>query len=332
MDQPAQINSQPISPPAAVSPQPPVFPRKSNKIPLILGLIILVILVGLGGIWLGRYVMNPQVIPEPTSIPLPTIEISPTLIPTVPPDLTVSWKTYTNNFANFSLKYPDTLTYTEKSFSDKEKQVVFKGVEGSLTINMATSDYSPGWGGGCDEKDKKKITFIGNQVEVCLNDNGMHELYTSHPSGNWNLNISATFLGSSPAKSQELFNQILSTFKFLPSQLTPTPDPTVGWKTYTNTQYKYSVKYPADYSVIETSFDYVRFSPGINNPNLPQGQTYLSVQLDKSPQQLPEAVYKKTADGKTLRISQILMDVDENQKPQIKAIFDQIIATFKFLL
>ena len=121
----------------------------------------------------------------------------------------------------------------------------------------------------------------------------------------------------------------------LPTPIIPSPtsvpDVTAIWKTYTNTQYKYSVKYPADYSVVETSSDYVRFFPGINNPNLPQGQTYLSIQLDKSSQQLPEAVYKKTADGKTLRITQILMDVDENQKPQIKAIFDQILSTFKFL-
>jgi hypothetical protein len=79
---------------------------------------------------------------------------------------------------------------------------------------MATSDYSPGWGGGCDQKDKKKITFLGNQVEVCLNDTGMHELYTSHPSGKWQLNISATFLGD-PVKARELFDQILATFKFL---------------------------------------------------------------------------------------------------------------------
>lgn len=123
----------------------------------------------------------------------------------------------------------------------------------------------------------------------------------------------------------------LSKYQIQPSPTpTATTNPTANWKTYTNTQYKYSVKYPADYSVIETSSDYVRFFPGINNPNLPQSQTYLSIQLDKSPQQLPEAVYKKTADGKTLRILQTLMDVDETQKSQIKTIFDQILSTFQF--
>ena len=32
---------------------------------------------------------------------------------------------------------------------------------------------------------------------------------------------------------------------------TPTPDPTANWKTYTNYEYGYSVKYPSDWKVIE---------------------------------------------------------------------------------
>ncbi len=108
-------------------------------------------------------------------------------------------------------------------------------------------------------------------------------------------------------------------------------DSMANWKIYTNTQYKYSIKYPVDYSVIESSSDYVRFSPGINDQNLPQRESYLSIQLDNSPQQVPGVAYRKTVDGKTLRISQILMDVNENQKLQTKAVFDQILSTFRFL-
>jgi len=111
---------------------------------------------------------------------------------------------------------------------------------------------------------------------------------------------------------------------------TATPDVTANWKTYTNTKYSYSIKYPADYSVTETSFDYVRFSPGATGSGIPQSQTYLSIQLDKSSQQSPGIIYKTTPDGKTLRISRILMDLDENQKPQVDTIFDQILSTFKF--
>lgn len=31
---------------------------------------------------------------------------------------------------------------------------------------------------------------------------------------------------------------------------TPTPDPTAGWKTYTNTEYKYSMKIPSNWGII----------------------------------------------------------------------------------
>jgi len=37
-----------------------------------------------------------------------------------------------------------------------------------------------------------------------------------------------------------------------------------------------------------------------------------------------------TTDGKTLQISQMMMDTNEGQKPVIKAIFNQILSTFKF--
>jgi len=44
-----------------------------------------------------------------------------------------------------------------------------------------------------------------------------------------------------PNKRLEYFNQILSSFKFT------TPDQTAGWKTYTNTQYGFEIKYNPNY-------------------------------------------------------------------------------------
>jgi hypothetical protein len=36
-----------------------------------------------------------------------------------------------------------------------------------------------------------------------------------------------------------------------PPMPTPTPDPTIGWKTYTNTQYGYTIKYPPDWQATD---------------------------------------------------------------------------------
>jgi len=190
-------------------------------------LVFLGLIVVVGAAYAGMQIGKKQasifygLTPMPTEVIIPTITPSPTeeVLPTIPvstptPDLTVGWKTYTNDFAKFTLRYPDTFSFTEKSFSDKEKQVVFKGSEGSLIINMATSDYSPGWGGGCGEKDKKLIIFLGKQVQVCLNETGMHELYAHHPSGEWDLNLSFSLL-SPKIEDQEVFLKVLSTFNFL---------------------------------------------------------------------------------------------------------------------
>lgn len=114
---------------------------------------------------------------------------------------------------------------------------------------------------------------------------------------------------------------------------TPLDNPTANWKTYTNSSDGYTIKYPANYSVSEVPPDYVRFSPGFNDPKGPQSQTYLSIQLDlkPDPSKNPAAIYKTTPDGRTLRISQIMMGLDENQKLQVQVVFDQILAAFKFL-
>ncbi|HUS59959.1 MAG TPA: PsbP-related protein [Nevskiaceae bacterium] len=44
-------------------------------------------------------------------------------------------------------------------------------------------------------------------------------------------------------------------------EATPTPDPTANWKTYTNTKYGYSIKYPEDWSV--TPLDDPAYNRGV---------------------------------------------------------------------
>lgn len=105
---------------------------------------------------------------------------------------------------------------------------------------------------------------------------------------------------------------------------------TADWKTYTNTKYNYSIKYPADYSAAETSPDYVRIFQGFNDPKLPETETYLSIQIDTSSFKDSKITYKITPDGKTLRITSVIMSTEDNDKQKVQSIFDQILSTFKF--
>ena len=52
--------------------------------------------------------------------------------------------------------------------------------------------------------------------------------------------------GSNPYSSNYNYNQTPTAYQSSP---TPTTDPTANWKTYANTQYSFSLKYPADWYV-----------------------------------------------------------------------------------
>lgn len=59
------------------------------------------------------------------------------------------------------------------------------------------------------------------------------------------------YLGAKQNKLVVQNPQKIITPTIVRSTLTPTPDPTANWKTYTNTKYGFSVEYPADTRVIK---------------------------------------------------------------------------------
>lgn len=113
MDQPAQIINEPIPQPVAANPQSPVPSPKTSKIPLILGLILIILVIGISALWLGKSSGGQNLAqPTPTLVPAileptPTEMVLPTTIVSTPtPDPTAGWKTYTNTKFGFSVSYP----------------------------------------------------------------------------------------------------------------------------------------------------------------------------------------------------------------------------------
>lgn len=122
---PIQTPVPPVQP-ATVQSTPPASTPSKSKLPLILGLIIL--LVVSAGILLAKSGGIPRLVAKPTPTPVPTQIPTPT--PTVDP--TSDWKTYTNTKYNYSIKYPvewfiyDKGTYwpSEKIYKNKQ-EIVF---------------------------------------------------------------------------------------------------------------------------------------------------------------------------------------------------------------
>lgn len=111
MDPQSQIqNPEQVSEPPAPVPSTaqvlPAQPPKSNTLLILIGL-ILIILSGVGGFYLGSYVFpqEPSPTPTPASSPIPS--------PTPTSDPTADWKTYTSEVLGFTVRYPDTWHLTK---------------------------------------------------------------------------------------------------------------------------------------------------------------------------------------------------------------------------
>lgn len=101
-----QPNTEMPTPPQPVNnlPSPSQLTAKPHlNLPLILGGIILLSLFTLGGVILGKYLYAPQKpMAQPTLAPKPTLISTPT--PT--PDPTTNWKKYTNTVMGIEFRYP----------------------------------------------------------------------------------------------------------------------------------------------------------------------------------------------------------------------------------
>ncbi len=261
-----QINptqNQPSAQPEVVttpeSPLPPIKPKKAwKKWVLIVILVILII-----GLPMGGYLVFNKIGVKPK---LSTVTVQNTK-PTPIPDPTANWKTYNDLIYDFELKYPE----------DWE-------VKNLGAINFYSPDYSES-GGGSTFKIESGIHFsyyvskhidsngtlitseksgFARSTELQIGSNKLLILTNSLPSKESKFSIAEGFLTAngldytfnmySKTNQDILFNKILSTFKF---KTTASPTPTLDastWKTYTDIDYPFQIKYPSPGWTIRTTY------------------------------------------------------------------------------
>ncbi len=104
MTEQTQEITQPIEPIQQV----PVESKKKSNLPAIVILLVVILLVGVGGVYAGMQISKKQ-----TPVVMPTApppEVRPTeTLPTPISDETASWKTYKNEEDGFEFKYPSNL-------------------------------------------------------------------------------------------------------------------------------------------------------------------------------------------------------------------------------
>ena len=197
------------------SPSPSqTIPDSKSKLSLILVGILLLALGGVGGFLLGRQSLQPkstttaQVTPLPSETP---VAERVTETPSATPNPTAEWKTYENS--DLSFKYPPAQTV-------EPYRII--GVNPNFIIYIASKDSSPLMN-ECmkiDEIEKKNNLVIKKfsrvtTGEMCsTNDSNPREIWIVPTEEDFLPGIAYVYSAKDNPEAEEIFNLIISTFKF----------------------------------------------------------------------------------------------------------------------
>ena len=243
--------------------------------PWLLILLLVVILIG-AGLWGWQYWMNKTKTVTPITIVTPTVSSTPTTVSTA------DWKTYENKNLGFSIKYPEDSNAIElktnivafeskesaskydKCLSDMKATVqseCFRDSYLSVSINSMPPKDPNGdeTKMALDQIIQKRIDalqIMKNPVKTVISDQQAYEVISIGLIPSYDIIIKKADkvyeLTSGMCKTEKpsvdicknqlsaIQKAMLSTFQFTDSSAS-----TAGWKTYTNTKYGYSLKYPS---------------------------------------------------------------------------------------
>lgn len=230
-----EIN-QPSQVPQPVNPTPPIVnPSKSKVIPIIL-CIVTVIIIAIGAYVLGTKQSQPVVqnSVQPTPTPSPT-----------PIDETVNWKTYTDPTYNYSLNYPSDwslLGTPNVAFSSADSQTTTGGttIRGgkivilvsnykAFSVNLITDKSLTEFYKNVYSNKSQTDFVVIDRKDISISNILALRYVAEAPGtddgtmtgamvvyGNNVYQIEANYGRKDKLKTLEVFDQILSTFKFTP--------------------------------------------------------------------------------------------------------------------
>ncbi|HUW24880.1 MAG TPA: PsbP-related protein [Patescibacteria group bacterium] len=214
------------SPPPPAVPATPAPPQPTAKLKtfwfVVLGL-VLVVGVLFAGIVLGQKGFLSGILPSRQPLPTPTTIAQPT--PT--PDPTADWKTYSNSEGKFSVKYPTEWTVKDLgslgSITQNVSNVVLEADEykAQITISVSDTDTARKSAEGEQKQSGEKFSLDGTMATKWLESKEKKaQGYVLAIKGDRVYSILFECLSQECFETDKqyylnIFNQILSTFKFL---------------------------------------------------------------------------------------------------------------------
>jgi len=206
------IPNQKTTPPAQKETPAP----KPRFISVLIGILLLA-LFGVGGFLLGRQSAQPkstlttaQITSMPSENPKheeETLEI-PTATPT--PNPTADWETYENN--DFSFKYPQSWTVESHRITGTNPNVIISIVgKDSTLMNECMKLYETKRNNNLVIK---KFSRVATGEMCATNDSSQREIWIIPSEESYSPGISYTYSTKDNPEAEEIFNLLLSTFKF----------------------------------------------------------------------------------------------------------------------
>ncbi len=217
---PAQNPAIETPPQAYTAPQPatpPPSPKPFFSTKIILLIMLLLILLGVGGTYFS---LNSK--PKPLPAGRQANPISPTSVPTPTPDPTANWKTYTNTNYKYSFKYPSGYLLTSDNpdsvfLSSAENKITFAAGSVEIPLPDSNCDKSKNFNLGGKKTLYSKCTSNTDSSGIIAVGGNNGDKYDNVP-----VLVIYNFKG---IPEENIFNQILSTFKFTEASPTPTCRP-----------------------------------------------------------------------------------------------------------
>jgi len=159
-----------------------------------------------------------------------------------------SIKTYTNSVYQFSFNYPGNWTYSEENIKtgDVPGEVVFRlKFKDSNAVSPLDITVSDKINGNIVLREPNGMDLTVEQAK------GTDLIVAGQKAKKYLNNIyvlskdSRVYTITGDSESLGALNDVISSFQFT------TPVSTADWKTYTNKNYSFSVKYPSDYTISE---------------------------------------------------------------------------------
>jgi hypothetical protein len=256
----------------------PAEPKKPlPKLPIFIAVILIILALSLPFVVFLAFGLSGVIHSKPTVITSKSTTATAT-----------NWKTFVSNDKVFSIDAPSTWNVSKLIPSKPTPDVncLYLESNNSLLITacyryakLADSIYDK-----VPQRSGVKKSVINSFVTYNDNNLGLNDYYIVHPNGTFILITRGAGLDNN------LFEKIVSTFKYI-TNVTPPPtsasNETATWKTYTNTEYGFTLTYPAQgnipVDIPGQPFDPDRTQPGAcgNKIEVKKGDGYTTIAIDE---------------------------------------------------